>query len=282
MKRKSANIIWIIVVILAIVAVIGFYIYDVAYQKNSPTKNLFRALAIVVLLLGTLFKLVNGGNRKSLGVYEKIYEQQLGYAFKDKPFARKKLLCAVRLYNENNYRKALKYLFQLIKEAKTERDIVPVLLFIALCYTDGGAPEEAIKVYYDLLKHDYGNSTAHNNLGQLYIQKGKFDMALQHYSKAIECNPNNPAAYNNRANYYFRIKEYDEAIVDAKKALEIKNNMVQAASLLAVIYALKNDSENKKKYYHIAITSGRSPEELDESIEYFMREEAQEDNEEAE
>ena len=34
MKRKSANIIWIIVVILAIMAVVGFYIYDVVYQKN--------------------------------------------------------------------------------------------------------------------------------------------------------------------------------------------------------------------------------------------------------
>ena len=62
------------------------------------------------------------------------------------------------------------------------------------------------------------------------------------------------------------------AIDDAKKALEIKNNGVEAADLLTVIYALRNDEENRRKYYHIALVSGKSPEELDEAICYFLNE----------
>lgn len=96
---------------------------------------------------------------------------------------------------------------------------------------------------------------------QLFIKYycGDFESALKHYNKSIEIKPDNYFAYINRANYYFRINEYDNAVANAKKALEIKNNGVEAASLLTVIYALTNDDENKKKYYHIAITSGRHP-----------------------
>ena len=272
MKRKNSNTIWIAVIILLMVGIIAFYLYDVIWLKNPYTKNLFRTAAIVCLLLGTLVKLIYGSGRKSLEVYEKAYANELGYAFKNKPFQRKKLLCACRLYDESNYGKALKYLFQLLQEVEFERDSVPVLLFIALCYTDAGVTEEAIKVYYELLKIDPKNSQVHSNLGGLFIQEGDFETALKHYNKSIEFNPKNYFAYLNRANYYFRINEFENAISDAKQALEFKNNGVEAASLLTVIYALQGDEENKKKYYHISITSGEKPEDLNEAISYYLHE----------
>ena len=92
------------------------------------------------------------------------------------------------------------------------------------------------------------------------------------YEFSIEVNPENYFAYVNRANYYFRIEEYDNAIVDAKQALKIKNNGKEAASLLTIIYALQNDEENKKKYYHISITSGKRPEEMNEALKYYLSE----------
>ena len=272
MKRKNSNTIWIAVIILLMVGIIAFYLYDVIWLKNPYTKNLFRTAAIVCLLLGTLVKLIYGSGRKSLEVYERAYANELGYAFKNKPFQRKKLLCACRLYDESNYGKALKYLFQLLQEGEFERDSVPVLLFIALCYTDAGVTEEAIKAYYELLKIDPKNSQVHSNLGGLFIQEGDFETALKHYNKSIEFNPKNYFAYLNRANYYFRINEFENAISDAKQALEFKNNGVEAASLLTVIYALQGDEENKKKYYHISITSGKKPEDLNEAISYYLHE----------
>ena len=272
MKKKTSNIIWIAVVILLIVGTIALYLYDVIWVKTPYTQNMFRTLAIIFLLLGTLVKLINGSSRNSLDMYEKAYANELGCAFKNKPFQRKKLLCACRLYNESNYRKALKYLFQLLHEVEFERDSIPVLLFIALCYTDAGVTSEAIKVYYDLLKIDPNNPKVHSNLGGLFIVEGDFETALKHYNKSIELKPDNYFAYVNRANYYFRKNEYNNAIMDAKQALEFKNNGAEAAGLLTIVYALLGDEENKKKYYHIAITSGKNPADLNEAIQYYLNE----------
>lgn len=277
MKRKIANILWIIVVALALCALIGFYLYEVVVLKVPFTDHLFRLLAVTFVLAGTLTRLIAGRGRKPLQVYEQAYKNELEAAFLNKPFLRNKLLCACRLYDESNYGKALKYLFQLLKEAETERDAVPILLFIALCYTDAGVPDQAIRAYYELLQHDPRHAQAHNNLGHLYLRAGNWEMALQHCNKSIELNPYDYYAYANRANYYFRRQEYANAIADAEKALSIKNNGQEAASLLTVIYALTGDTANKQKYYHIAITSGKSPEDMDEAIRYFLHEVAQEE-----
>lgn len=272
MKKKGSNIVWIAVIILLIVGIVVFYLYDVIWLKTPYTKNLFRTIAIFFLLLGTLLKIINGSGRNGLDVYEKAYANELGCAFMNKPFQRKKLLCACRLYNESNYRKSLKYLFQLLREVEFERDSIPVLLFIALCYTDAGVTSEAIKVYYDLLKIDPNNPQVHSNLGSLFVAEGDFETALKHYNKSIELKPDNYFAYINRANYYFRNNEYNNAIIDAKQALEFKNNGAEAAGLLTIIYALQGDEENKKKYYHIAITSGKNPADLNEAIKYYLSE----------
>ena len=273
MKKNKTNIIITVLIIAVIIGLIAYYLFDVIYNKTPYDDNLFRMLAVICMLIATVIRLHKAGSgRKSLEVYEKAYANELGYAFKNKPFQRKKLLCACRLYDESNYRKSLKYLFQLLREVEFERDSIPVLLFIALCYTDAGVTDEAIKVYYDLLKIDPNNPQVHSNLGGLFINEGDFESALKHYNKSIEIKPDNYFAYINRANYYFRINEYNNAVDDAKIALEIKNNGVEAASLLAIIYALTNDDENKKKYYHIAITSGKHPEELNEAIQFYLNE----------
>ena len=272
MKRKKTNIIIVVLIAAAIIGLIAYYLYDVLYIKTPYTKNLFRMLAIVFMLLGTAVRVFNGGSRKNLNMYEKAYANEIGFAFNNNSVQRKKLLCACRLYDESNYNKALKYLFQLLQECEHDRDAVPVLLFIALCYTDAGYTEDAIKSYYELLKKDNNHAQAHSNLGHLLVKSGEFESALKHYNKSIEIKPENYFAYINRANYYFRINDYDNAITDAKQALQFKNNGVEAASLLTIIYALKNDEENKKKYYHIAITSGKQPEELNEAIQYFLNE----------
>ena len=270
--KKTSRYILSVVVVLLILGIVGFYLYDALVLKTAFSKNIFRLLSVAFLLLGTLVRLQNPGNRKSLAFYEKAYEKELSGAFLNAPFLRKKLLCACRLYNECNYRKALKYLYQLLKDAEQKEDACAVLLFIALCYTDAHLPEEAIKVYSELLRMDPQNALAHSNMGFVYIELGKFEEAHACYDKAIACKPDHYYGYVNRANYYFRMEGYDNAISDAKQALEIKNNGVEAAGLLTIIYALQGDEENKKKYYHIAITSGKSPEDLNEAIQYYLSE----------
>ncbi len=274
MKKNKTAIIISVLIIAVIIGLIAYYLYDVIYNKTPYKDNLFRILAVICMLIATVIRLfkTGSGRRNGLDVYERTYADDIGFAFQNKPILKKKLLCAIRLFHETNYRKALKYLYELLKECEFDRDTAVVLLFIALCYANAGYTEDAIKVYYELLKIEPNNSRVHSNLGLQFMNSGDFESALKHYNKSIEIKPDNYFAYVNRANYYFRINEYNNAIDDAKRALEIKNNGIEAANLLAIIYALKNDEENKKKYFHIAITSGKNPDELNEAIQFYLNE----------
>ena len=45
--------------------------------------------------------------------------------------------------------------------------------------------------------------------------------------------------------------------------------------MLAITYALKGDEENKEKYFHLAITNGEPPENLNRAIEYYLSQKAE-------
>lgn len=275
MQKKTVRVLVILFVILCIVGVIGFYFFDVFYNKTPYTENLFRMVLITAGLIITLLRVLFSNRRQSLSFYEKGYEKEIGQAFKGSAL-RNKLLCAVRLYNEDNYNKALKYLWELYPKAENQRDAVAVLLFVALCYTDMGLNEEAIKAYYKLIELDHRHEQAHSNLGLIYVHEGNYEMAIKHFDESIRCQPDNYYAYVNRANCYFRQADYDNAEKDALKSLEFKNNGSEAASLLTIIYALRGDTENKKKYFHISVVNGKNPDDINEAIEYYMK--AQKDN----
>ena len=70
MKRSRSNVIFVIVVILAILDIAAFYIYDVFYITTSYTTNLFRVLAAILVMLGTFIRLLSSRGRKRLDVYE--------------------------------------------------------------------------------------------------------------------------------------------------------------------------------------------------------------------
>lgn len=272
MKKNKGARIGIAIICVLIAGVVAIYLYGVLVQKTPYMQDLFKAILVIVGLLVALIKILNGSGRSPLSFYEKAYKEELGAAFEGKPKSRKKLLCVCRLYNEPNYPKALKYLSGLLCEAEHRRDTVPVLLFTALCYTDMGIDGEAIVAYRELLGIDPNHAQAHSNLGYLLVRAGEFELALEHYHQSIALMPKNYNAYTNRANCYFRMGEYDDAISDATQALVYKRNGVEAAGLLAILYALRGDEENKKRYYHVAIASGKSPKDLNEAIEYYLSE----------
>ena len=280
MKNNIKKVIVTSLIVALILAVIGFYLYDVIANGTPWDQHIFRTIAIVAMLLGTLVRLYGTAARRNLDFYEKAYAEEIGFAFQDSPLKRKKLLCACRLFNERNYAKALKYLAQLSNEAQCQRDLIPVLLFAALCYSNSNVTKEAIKIYYDLLQLDPNHAQAHSNLGYQLMKEGNYDEALKHFNKAISVKPKDYYAYSNRADYYFDLEQYDLAIADAKYALELKNNGREAAGLLTIIYALLGDEENKQKYYHVALTSGETPERLNQAIKFYLSEKEKTEEEE--
>lgn len=61
--------------------------------------------------------------------------------------------------------------------------------------------------------------------------------------------------------------------------MKINHKFYQSASLLAIIYSIEDDTENTKKYFHIAKANGEDPTLLQKAIKHYKTE-AFEKNEE--
>jgi tetratricopeptide (TPR) repeat protein len=259
MKRKGIPLwVGILIISLAIAGVIALLISDI--EKNNwqiDTDLLMRPAIILAGLLLSLVKLItrSGGSNK---IYEKAYAKEIGNAF-SRPDTKKyknKLLSALALYNQDNYTGALKILGNLEKVCNTADDYCAVLLFKALCYTDGGSHEAAIKEYETLLKYNENHSQAWSNLGILQKKIGRNAESLKCYENAVKCDPTNAQAYNNIAQGYLADCEWEKVIEPALKALELKNNLYQADTALTVAYYALGKKEESQKHYNHAVING--------------------------
>lgn len=265
MKKKLIRSIF----ILLAAAMVGFYFYDLKVNGSAPGDNLFRTISIVCICIGGFLRTGSTPARRSLKAYDAVYTDILREAFITQPFWRNKLLCAVRLYNENNFDKSLKYLFDMKQRCQTKQDEYAVMLFVALCFTEMGLYDHAEKVYMQMIFGEIADSRVYSNFGNVLNRKGEYERAIQNFHHALDYDAKNANAYNNIAQAHFQMNKLEQAIPYAEKALEINPKMRQASSLLAIIYDLLGDGDKSSHYFHIAISSGYDPKELKEAIAYF-------------
>jgi tetratricopeptide (TPR) repeat protein len=249
--------------------IVAFYVYDVRVNHTHPSENLFRTIAIVCICISGFLRVGVSASRRSLKFYDAQYADILGNAFVNQPFWRNKMLCAVRLYNENNYDKALKYLADMKQRCQTQDDIYAVMLFIALCFTDMEMYDHAEKAYMQMIFAEIADSRIFSNLGNVLNRKGDYERAIENFEHALEYDRNNAFAYNNIAQAHFQMHKLEDAITFAEKALAVNPKLSQASSLLAIIYDLMDDQEKSKHYFHIAISSGYNPTQLKEAMEFY-------------
>lgn len=264
MKRK----IFAIILVLLMIGVVGLYIYEVAIKGADPTDNLFRMAAIVAICVINLLRLNGLKQRKPLEFYASQYADVLQNAFAGS-FYRNKLLCAVRLYNEENLRKAVKYLLDLQTRCKTREDYYAVYLFLGLCFTDMHLYKEAIRVYRELIRSNMANSRIYSNLGYALSKEGELEMAMTNYKQALAYDRSSEYAHQNIAQLYFEQHNLEEALTWSHKALELNPKFHQASTMLAIIYAIKEQKEEADKYFHIAIANGQNADTLKKAIEYY-------------
>ena len=264
MKKKK--IIAFIVVIALIIAIAAFAVVEIAVNHKPPSSILVKAGLPIASLVFFLVKLSTMQLRRPLSFYEQSYSEELRGAFSSSPMDRRKLLRAVRYYNENKFAFAISFLEGLKKKCRARADWEAVLLFIGLCHTDAGNPSAAIEAYRELIAQSPRCSRAYANLSFVYISQGDFSAALDCCRAAIEADPKNAHAYQNAASTYFKSGDYENAITNAKKALDLKGNFYQAATTLALSYATLGDNENCQKYATIAISNGQSKEKLQAAI----------------
>lgn len=278
-KTNVIKIILIVILVALMIASVGFYVADLIINNTPPTKNIFKALTAVFICCASLVRLLSG-KRRSLAFYESVYQAHIKDAFADRPFYKKKLLCAIRLYNEDRYDKAIKYLLDLKTVSQTRDDIYAVGLITGLTLTEMECYNDAIHVYNFLIEKNITSSTVYGNLGNIHLTLGNHQDAISYIQLAIQNNENNPAPYNNLAKLYFDTFDFENAKIYAQKALQINHKMYQASTLLAIIYTMEGDKANAEKYSHMAISGGRSAAELKEIIAYYTTAEQQHHNEE--
>ena len=269
-KRKVIKIALSAVLLLLICASVGIYIYDIRVNGSAPRDNLAKMLSAVAICAAAAIRIhTRGPKRASLEFYASRYSEFVGNVFLDKPKERRKLLTALRLYNEEKYRAAIKPLAQLKSECRTREEVHAVGLFLALVLEDGGAPEDAAKIYEQLIEIGAPSPTVYSNLGSLYSRLGNYEGAISNLRLAVQNGGDKPEPINNLAQLYFKHFDFENAKKYALMTLEKNNNFYQASSLLGMIYTIEGEEELAEKYIHLAISTGQSPDKLRLAIEHY-------------
>lgn len=267
MKRKGLPLwIGIAIIIGAMAAVVALVLVDISnndwkIESGSLTRP---GLIFAGLVLSLVKLLTRSGDSRSLRIFEKAYEKEIGTAFSrpETKKYKKKLLSALALYNEDDYAAAHKVLSDLEKVCNTADDFSAVLLFKALCFTDSGNPKAAVSEYETLLKYKPTNSQAWSNLGILQNKLGKVEESFESYRNAIKYDPDNANAYNNLAQAYMTECRWGDVIEPALRALELKSNMYQADNALTIAYYALGNVEESKKHFEHAVANGAKAENL--------------------
>jgi len=268
------RIICIILVILLMFATLGLYLWGIVMNGDAPSDKLLQFLAIEFSALATLIRVIKGTGhkRRNLSFYERHYADQLGRAFENDPKIRRQLLEAIRLYNENKFDDAIENLLQLKRCCRNTQDRQAVLMFTALCYSDSNQSEKAISEYEKLLEENPYHNSALGNLAILYMQQGNYAAAEPLYQRAIDAAPEEGLGYHNLASLYYRMNDYDRAIDLFQKALEKKHTLYQAAATLSIIFALRGETQESRKFFEQAVTNGQNAQNLRTTIDRRLSE----------
>lgn len=251
---------------------VGISVYGIVVGNDTIKDELFRMIILAFTFAGAIVKIMLGKGRKhqSLSFYEGFHQRQIENAFIDEPAKRKRLLLAIRCFDEDKYKKSIKMLNKLKKECATSWDRCAVGLFLGRNYTEKGEIAAARNVYSELIERLEVNESIYNNMGVLMdTYYNNTQEALHYYKKALEINPKHAFTYNNIAQIYFKTGDWDDAEFFAQKALEINPKIYQAATLLAIIYSCMGDDENEAKYFTMAVSNGKNKKELQDAIELY-------------
>jgi tetratricopeptide (TPR) repeat protein len=108
-------------------------------------------------------------------------------------------------------------------------------------------------LWTDTLAKNPNSWAAHNNLANVFIEKGQVDDAMVQYQKALEVNPNYAEALNNLGLALFRKGWVDDAVAQFQKALAINSNYVLAHNNLGLALVQRGQVDDAVAHYRKAL-----------------------------
>ncbi|MEM1108929.1 MAG: tetratricopeptide repeat protein [Planctomycetota bacterium] len=94
----------------------------------------------------------------------------------------------------------------------------------------------------EALTADVGFGPAHNNLGKVYFEQGKFYLAAWEFEYAIKLMPHHPEPRNNLALVLETVQRFDESIAQYEAALELQPDRPELLGNLARVKIRRGDS----------------------------------------
>ena len=133
---------------------------------------------------------------------------------------------------------------------------------------------EAKRILHEILKEDPNNAAAYNNLGSIYLIRGRFTRAEKYFRKAVELNPELKDARENlttidkmrkgrsradvdreisalgeEAKKLVQEKKVEDAIEKFKQILDLDSTNVKVYNNLGILHFQMNDHEEAEKYF---------------------------------
>ena len=137
----------------------------------------------------------------------------------------KELSELLSLFKNREYLIAEKKCFNLIKKIKPNYEIFniyAVILFELNKY------DEAIKYWKKTTELNPQYHFGYNNLGNVFLKKKNFKVALDCYDKAIKVKPDYYEAHYNKGHVFTEIKDFKNAVKSFDKVIEIKDDYIPA------------------------------------------------------
>ena len=115
-----------------------------------------------------------------------------------------------------------------------------------------GNPDQAIKIFEELLAVDPNNAEAYNQIGYYYGYRGDYDRAIDNLTKYQFISPDNANPFDSLGENQAYSGRYNEAIENLNRALAIKPDFGPAYQHLGVAYEGMGEYEKAVKSYEKA------------------------------
>lgn len=149
---------------------------------------------------------------------------------------RARLLRAVRLFHNNQFRRSLKILDKLYSHISNEQDRFAISFFTGMCCFKFGFYDDAIDEFRACLsvKND---PTVLSNLGNCYLKREMYDDAKELFSQAYALDPADPFASNGLALTLYKQNDFENALKYAEISLKLENAPYTSYAIAAVASA---------------------------------------------
>lgn len=168
-----------------------------------------------------------------------------------------------RLIKEEGYYD--KAIGELIKVPREDSGYKTAQEEVVLCHIAAHKPDEGKIIIDKLLDLEPNNSKYHNLKGVCFDIDGKHNLAQEQYNEALRLKPNYTGAKSNLGLSLALVGQFDQSVEILNAAIKDPNSTARERQNLAVVYALKNDTQNAKRYFEADL----GPEAAESNLDYF-------------